>query len=400
MKIGIIGDTHFGAGFNLGRTDPITQLNSRLLDFSNTFNNIIDEFVKRNVKLVAITGDIYEARHPTPVQLSMFSKCIQRAVSHDMKVIMVVGNHDQQRTIATTTIDIYNVLNLDKIVAFPNMDVYTIDENDKQTHLIMMPYRDRRMMVGATTNNEAIDKIRTEVKNLTSGLKGSKIAIGHFMIDKAITGETSEVFSISELVLPLDIFSGFDAVMMGHVHKHDVLSKNPLIMYVGSMEKITFGEKNHTKVAVVIDTDDITKTEIIKTKVRDLFEMDFDYTQNDKQYKHQITEQIISDIEKFDLRNNLKNSISKLSVRVKENDLYYVNQERLKEYIMNKKVSYLAPVQTSTISTRQLRSRDITETVDSKTAMTSYIKNLSETEAFKKKLLKYAIPLIEEVEGK
>jgi len=400
MKIGIIGDTHFGAGFNLGRTDPVTQMNSRLIDFVNTFNGIIDEFVKRGVKLVAITGDIYDARYPTPVQLNVFSKCIQRAVQSNMKVVMVVGNHDQQRTNATTTVDIYNVLDLDKIVAFPNMDVYTIDDGGKQAHLIMMPYRDRRMVTGANTNNEAIDKIRAEVKKLTAGLKGPKIAIGHFMIDKAITGETSEVFSISELVLPLDIFSGFDAVLMGHVHRHDILSKTPLIMYVGSMEKITFGEKSHAKATVVIDTDDMTKTEIIKTKVRNLFEMDFDYTQVEKEYKHQITEQIISDIEKFDIKNSINKSISRLSVKVKENDLYYVNHDRLKEYIINKKVSYLSPIQTSTVNTRKLRSRDITETVDSKTAMASFIKNLSETENFKKKLLKFANSIIEEVEGK
>ncbi len=50
MKIGIIGDTHFGAGYNMGKLDPKTQLNTRLLDFSNTFNTVIDEFIKRGVK--------------------------------------------------------------------------------------------------------------------------------------------------------------------------------------------------------------------------------------------------------------------------------------------------------------------------------------------------------------
>ena len=398
MKIGIVGDLHFGAGFNLGKTDSATQLNTRLLDFANTFNSTIDEFVKRNVKIVAITGDIFDSRHPTAPQLSILSKCIQRAVNNDMKVLMVVGNHDQQRTISTTTIDLYNELDLDKITAFPDMDVYSIDEPGKPAHLIMMPYRDRRMIAGAATSHDAIEKIRADVNKLTFNLKGKKIAIGHFMIDKAITGETSEIFSVSELVLPLDIFNGFDGVFMGHVHRHQIISRNPITMYVGSMEKITFGEKNHTKVSVVLDTNDPSKVELIKVKIRDLFEMDLDYTQGDKLYAHEMTDQIIEDITKFNISHHLANSISKMTIKVKENDLYFVNQDRIREYVLSKNVNYLAPIQISTITTRQLRSKDITENVDGKVAMASFVNTLvSETDNFKKKLLKAADAIIDEV---
>jgi DNA repair protein SbcD/Mre11 len=400
MKIAILGDIHIGSGFNIGKTDPETQLNSRLLDFVNTFNDTIDKFVERGVTVVVITGDIYDTRHPTSAQLNIFSKCLHRAVSKGITILMVVGNHDQQRTISTTTIDMYNSLQLDNIISFPNMSVHTINDGNKNIHLVMMPYRDRKMITGAQTNLEAIEKIKKEVNLLTSDLIGTKIAIGHFMIDKAITGETSEVFSISELVLPLETFIGFDAVIMGHVHKHSILSKHPLTMYIGSMEKISFGEKDHTKVSIVIDTDNMDNTEIIKTKTRELFEMNFDYTNGDKHYTNQITDKIVSDIEAFDDLYNLHDSIVKLVVKVKENDMYYINQERLKEYILNKKISYLAPIQITTISNRKLRDKDITESMDSKKAIVSFIKNLNESETTKKKLLKFATTIIEEVEGK
>ena len=78
-KIAIIGDCHFGAGYNMGNIDPKTQLNTRLLDFSNTFNKIVDRFSKKNVKTIILTGDIFETRHPTSAQLSAFSTCAQRA---------------------------------------------------------------------------------------------------------------------------------------------------------------------------------------------------------------------------------------------------------------------------------------------------------------------------------
>ena len=55
------------------RIDQKTQLNSRLLDFSNTFNGIIDKFASRDVKIVVLAGDIFETRRPTSAQLNVFS---------------------------------------------------------------------------------------------------------------------------------------------------------------------------------------------------------------------------------------------------------------------------------------------------------------------------------------
>ena len=87
-----------------------------------------------------------------------------------------------------------------------------------------------------------------------------------------------------------------------------------------------------------------------------------------------------------------------MTIKVKENDLYFVNQDRIREYVLSKNVNYLAPIQISTITTRQLRSKDITENVDGKVAMASFVNTLvSETDNFKKKLLKAADAIIDEV---
>ncbi len=401
MKIGIIGDTHFGAGFNLGKTDPNTQLNSRLLDFSKTFDDTIDQFAERKVQTVIITGDIFDTRHPTSAQLDIFSKCAQRAISKGMKIVVVVGNHDQLRTISTTTMDVFNSLKLSDIVVYSDIGVHCIkDENGKNVNFILMPYRDRRML-GATTNAEAVAKLQNKLQLVTKGLAGLKIVVGHFMIDKAITGQGGEIFSMSEIVVPSSIFKGFDIVVMGHVHKFEVIRRRkPLVVYSGSMEKITFGERHHTKVALVLDTNEIDNPEVIKSNIRNLYKMEFDYTGSDKYYKHQITDRIILDIERFHMKCDLKGAIVELVAKVKENDLYYINQKRIKEYILNKKVKHLSSPQISTVSLRKLRNKNITETSGGKKAMASFVNSLNESDKIKKKLLKFANSIIEAVEGK
>ena len=46
-----------------------------------------------------------------------------------------------------------------------------------------------------------------------------------------------------------------DYVALGHIHKHQILSKNPYVVYSGSLEKVDFGEENDNKGFCIIDID-------------------------------------------------------------------------------------------------------------------------------------------------
>ena len=400
MKIGIIGDTHYGAGYNLGKLDPKTQFNSRLLDFVHTFDDIITEFIKKGVKTAVLTGDIFETRHPTSAQLNAFSKCVQKAVSNGIDIVIVVGNHDQQRTISTTTVDIFKSLETPGIFVYPDFGLHPIGgSNDEPINIILMPYRDRRMM-GTKTNADAIIAVGNKLKEISKNVDGKKIVVGHFMMDKSVTGENPDSFSINELILPLEMFDGFDAVIMGHVHKHAVLSKDPPIIYCGSMDRVSFGEKQQTKVSLIIDTDNISNIEVIKNNVRDMYEINLDYSGGEKYYKNQITNKIILDIDKYNMKWNLKGAIVKVVIKVKENDLHYVNQNKIRECVINKNVQHLSPLQVSSVNIRKLRNKNITEDVSGKKAMAAFIRGLIEPEQVKKRLIRFANNIITEVEGK
>lgn len=395
-KIGVIGDTHFGSGYNMGSIDILTQLNTRLLDFANTFNKIVDKFLQEGVKTIVLTGDIFETRHPTASQYKIFSLCMQRAINLGFEIIIVVGNHDQQRHINTTTVDLFSSLKIQGIKVFSELGVHSINDN---LHLILMPYRDRKMLKG-DTNSEAIEKLKNELYAATEKLKGNKIIVGHFMLEKNDFTQDPDRFSLNELILPFKLFSDFDMVIMGHIHRHEVIStEKPIFIYSGSMEKTSFGEKDHNKVSLIIDPDNDNKVDIIPSEVRNLFELNFDYNGSEP-FKEKINDKIIEDIEVISQSNDLRGSICKILLSIKETDLYYLDQSVIKNYIKGKGIQYCTGIQVSSNTNRQLRNNTINETLSGTNAIASFIKDLQEAEGVKEKLLKYANQIIDEVEGK
>ena len=401
MKILAIGDLHIGGSMNLGTVDKDTQVNTRLLDFSATLNWILDKGIEAGVKVLVLPGDCFETKIPTPSQLNIFSRFIQRAIEANIEVLITVGNHDQQRVINTTTIDVFNTLSLKGVKVFTDISSYTMaDEFDEPVSFVFLPYRDRKM-VGAETNEEAVKNISAKVGSVVAGLKGKKIAIGHFMVGAPVNGVgDGETFSISEVILPLEMFDGFDAVLMGHIHSHEILKpESPFIAYLGSMEKITFGDSTKDKVSMILDTNDLTHPEIIKSPVRQLHSLFFDYS-GDELYKQGITDKIVADVEAYHSTTSLSQSIVKLTVKVKEDDLYHINQERIKRHIVDKGVRYLVPLQIQTITHRVMRNKEITETIDSKKAIEVFINGLSEPDDLKQRLINKAKAIIDDVEGK
>ena len=114
MKAVILGDVHFGVGAALGKTDKNKRLNSRLLDFSKTFDYVIDYMISNDVKIFIITGDIFEYRRPRASELGIFAEKIQRLEEHGIETHIVAGNHDIIADERSTTIDVLQKLKLPK----------------------------------------------------------------------------------------------------------------------------------------------------------------------------------------------------------------------------------------------------------------------------------------------
>ena len=314
-----------------------------------------------------------------------------------LKIIVSIGNHDQMRHISTTTLDMFDYLKIDGLTVFQKFGTYSIRDD---LHIILMPYRDRRM-TGAKANSDAIEIIREDLYRELNAVSGKKIIVGHFMMEKYPDTIEPDGFSINELMLPLNMFNDCNAVIMGHIHEPKVVSsEKPLIMYSGSMERNAFGEKGYKKTSIILDPDSMD-FEIIDNAVRELYEIEIDYTEKGEKFKDALNDIIISDIDKFNEKHTLKNSIVKVLIKVMADDLTYADEALISKHINDHGIHNCSDIRIYATHNRQLRNAEINETLTTKDAFTKYMKGKKEyrTEELKE-MLRLANNIIDEVDGK
>jgi exonuclease SbcD len=376
MKIAIIGDVHFGANYNLGQKDSVTGLNTRLKDYSKTLERTIDEIVSDGCEEIIFTGDIFETRHPSVVQQKLFSQNLAYALNQGVKSIdVVIGNHDQQRAHDANTLSYLQELDLHNIKVHEDITWRKLEKNGVVVaNLIFMPYRDRKWL-GDDTYSDAIAKIKSSLTYILGEIdnQAPKIVIGHFAIEGTMFAEEyAELYGDNELYLPKSMFNEMDITIMGHVHTPYVLSDEPYIAYVGSMEKRGAFE-NHKKKYAIIDLQN-KRVEYKDEPCREIYELKLDLSS--QIYTDELMSKVTKEIDKFAQSTDLKDSIIKISISILAEDSRFLEPKQLEDYVKDKyKVEYCTPIKPLLFSSRQARDAHITEHSSDEEAFVRFIKN-------------------------
>ena len=253
MSVIIVGDPHIGAGVSIGKTGLGSNLNSRIADQFNLLDFIFDQAVDNNSTDLIITGDVFEDPKPSSQLITMFISWLKKCASYGVNVHIITGNHDVLRSgnFYISPLDIISELELDNIFIYKSIDTLIIGT----TAYTLVPFRDRKSLQ-CSTNNDAINIVGGLIKYELVGIPitYTKILVGHLAIEGSIPigDELSDLNN--ELMCPINIFEGYDYVWMGHVHKPQVMSKNPYVAHVGSMDISNFGETEQKKHIIIFDS--------------------------------------------------------------------------------------------------------------------------------------------------
>ena len=268
MRILHFADLHIGVE-NYGRIDPETGLSTRLLDFLQALDEVVEYALSQNIDLVLLAGDAYKSRDPNQTHQRELAKRLATLSSAGIPVFLLLGNHDRPNAIGrATAIEIFDTLQVPNLYVGDEIKTYVVETPKGSLQITALPWPRRSMLFSREdTRSLSVEEVNERIQDLfTRGIQQAAerldpdipaILTGHITVSGATLGsERSMMLGQDHLLLPSSIhLPAFDYIALGHIHKHQVLRENPLMVYSGSLQRVDFGEEKDPKGFCVIDLD-------------------------------------------------------------------------------------------------------------------------------------------------
>lgn len=268
MRVLHFSDIHIGVE-NYSRVDPDTGFSTRLMDFLSVLDDLVDYSIGNEIDLVLFAGDAYKNRDPSQTHQRELAKRISRLTEAGIPVFLLVGNHDLPHALGrATSIEIYNTLGVPNVYVGDELKTYIVKTKAGPIQIIALPWPNRsKLLTREETKGMNIENIRDQIQTrltkavaiLADQLDPNIPAVltGHVTVSGATTGsEQSMMLGKDHMLLLSSIhLPQLDYVALGHIHKHQILQKDPLVVYSGSLQRVDFGEEKDTKGFCVFDLD-------------------------------------------------------------------------------------------------------------------------------------------------
>lgn len=260
MKILHFADLHLGVE-SYGRIDPTTGLSSRFLDFLSALDQVVDYALENRVDLVLFCGDAYKSREPSQTQQREFARRINRLSTSGIPIFLLIGNHDLPNAIGrATSTEIFDTLAVKNVYVSNRPEIYRIPTNSGIIQIASLPWLRRSgLLTKEDTKNLDFDQINQRLQQVLTNIitanipkldpKLPSILAAHVWVSSAQVGsERSMTIGQEHMLLLSNVANpAFDYIALGHIHRHQVLSDNPPVVYPGSLERLDFSEEEDDK---------------------------------------------------------------------------------------------------------------------------------------------------------
>ncbi len=234
MKVFHLADTHIGySAYNKLDENGINQRESDVFD---AFARIVDLAIEDEPGLVLHSGDLFDTVRPSNRAISFVVGQLLRLSSAGIPTVIISGNHSTPRLRETGSV--FKVFeHIENIHLAYTGEGQSFEFGDVKIHAL--PHSGDKAMFEKELSSLAPDR------NF-----GVNIAMLHAAISGMSVFRMNEFNELMASATQLD--RGFDYIALGHYHEHCEVS--PGVVYAGSIERFGFGEVNHPKGFVELDT--------------------------------------------------------------------------------------------------------------------------------------------------
>ena len=409
MRIVHFADLHIGVE-SYSKIDPDTGLSTRLLDILKALDFVVDYAITNNIDLVLFCGDTYKSRDPSQTQQREFARRLKKLSEAQIPFFLLVGNHDLPNAVGrATAIEIFNTLAINQVYIGANFAIYRIATKSGDIQIIALPWLRRSVLLSKDdTKNLNMGQVNDKLQELMTQKLMSLIPeidrsipvilAAHASVTSAKMGSENTMLVGREPVLLLSNVAQtvFDYVALGHMHRNQVLSENPPVIYSGSLESLDFSDEGLEKGFYVVDIEQQQNNRNVRYEFKKINSRRF--VTIPVKIKHDDadpTGTIISGITKE--IDTIRDAVVKLQLSLPRNLESVIKDSEI--YKTLKEAYYVTIAKEYSKSERPILGIDSIEQLNPSEAIKIYLESKKVPEEKLKKLLEYGEKVIKECSG-
>jgi exonuclease SbcD len=417
-------DIHLGVK-TYGRRDPETGLNTRLLDVRRALEAVVQRALDDDVDAFLFCGDAYHTADPTPTQQQIFAECLQPLADAGIPIVLIIGNHDHPVTYGrASSLDIFEYVDGDvHCYRKPASSVQVIETASGPLQLIPLPWPIRSQILTkdeyrsmtpeelrqfieeryVTYVQRRADEIADEeMGERTDGTEHPlspdvpTVLAGHVTLQGAeLAGSerTSIIANDPKFTVGQLAVSPIDYVALGHIHRAQNRNPegHPPVVYSGSIERVTFKERDEDKGFYRVDVDPgaepRTEVTFVRTEARPFVALQVDVRDAEAP-----TEQILDAIASADVTE----AIVRVRYRVEEEQLTMIEQGRIRDALAE--ADTIAAIERTVDPAERKRRTVVTRESGLEEAVRQYVSQHDELEGMEDDLVDAALDLQSELD--
>lgn len=238
---------------------------SRLDEHEKFTDWLIETLRAEKIDALLLSGDVFDAANPPQDAVGLYFDFLKRLA--DLKTVRAVitgGNHDSASHLNAPR----ELLKRFDVHVFGEAGDNIVDLGDAV--VLATPFlreRDLRQARAGESMGDVHAQVRSAIHTHYSGRleacrtvaqKRPLIAMGHLTVLGATTSDSERDIHIGNLgAVGADVFTGFDYVALGHLHRPQRVAGHEHVRYSGSPVPLSFSEAADAKSVVVLDTQDM-----------------------------------------------------------------------------------------------------------------------------------------------
>ena len=247
IRILFLADSHIGFDLPLR---PRVDRRRRGHDFLANYHAALEPAMRGEVDVVVHGGDVFDRSRPASSVGYQALEPLRRVAERGVPVLIVPGNHERSRIPHARYALHPNVR------VFDSPRTFTLELRGQKVAFAGFPYER--------------DAVRSRFPDLLRETRWNeqvaafRVLCMHHCAEGATVGPANFTFTTADDVIRLcDIPSAFVAVLSGHIHRHQVLTRDLTgrdiptpVLYPGSIERTAFAEMDEPKGFMIVTLGD------------------------------------------------------------------------------------------------------------------------------------------------